>query len=132
MDFQHAREVLNQFDWSAAIDVLLIAVAIFAAFRLLSRTRAITLLRGAVALVLVLVILGLAFDLTAIQRQLKAVGIFARLFLSRGRGSHLDDIVPVLRRIAKLGLMYPETATLSAWLDHEVVPAAARRIEQLS
>lgn len=67
MDFQHAREVLNQFDWSAAIDVLLIAVAIFAAFRLLSRTRAITLLRGAMALVLVLVILGLALDLTAVN-----------------------------------------------------------------
>ena len=67
MDFQQAREVLNQFDWSAAIDVLLIAGAIFAAFRLLSRTRAITLLRGAVALVLVLVILGLAFNLTAVN-----------------------------------------------------------------
>ena len=73
-----------------------------------------------------------AFDLTAIQRQLKAVGIFARLFLTRGRGSHLDDIVPVLGRIAKLGLMYPETAALSAWLARDVVPAAARRIEQLS
>ncbi|MCY3505169.1 MAG: diadenylate cyclase CdaA [Chloroflexi bacterium] len=67
MDFQEAREVLNQFDWSAAIDVLLIAAAIFAAFRLLSRTRAITLLRGAVGLILVLVILGLALDLTAVN-----------------------------------------------------------------
>ena len=67
MDFQHAREVLNQFDWSAAIDVLLIAAAIFAAFRLLSRTRAITLLRGAVGLILVLVILGIALDLTAVN-----------------------------------------------------------------
>ena len=67
MDFQEAREVLNQFDWSAAIDVLLIAAAIFAAFRLLSRTRAITLLRGAVGLVIVLVILGLALDLTAVN-----------------------------------------------------------------
>ena len=67
MDLQEAREVLNQFDWSAAIDVLLIAFAIFAAFRLLSRTRAITLLRGALALILILVILGLALDLTAIN-----------------------------------------------------------------
>ena len=67
MDFQHAGEVLNQFDWSAAIDVLLIAGAIFAAFRLLSHTRAVTILRGAVALILVLVILGLALDLTAVN-----------------------------------------------------------------
>ena len=43
-----------------------------------------------------------AFDLTAIQRQLKAVGLFARLHLSRGRDSHLGDIVPVLRRISRL------------------------------
>jgi len=67
MDFQQAGEVLNQFDWSAAIDVVLIAVAIFAAFRLLSHTRAVTILRGAVALILVLVILGLALDLTAVN-----------------------------------------------------------------
>lgn len=67
MDFQQAREVLDQFDLSAAIDVLLIAAAIFAIFRLLSRTRAITLLRGAGVVVLAVVILGRAFDLTAVN-----------------------------------------------------------------
>ena len=66
-DFQNAREVIEQFDFSAAIDVLLIAAAIFAVFRLLSRTRAITLLRGAVALVLVVVIMGRVFDLTVVN-----------------------------------------------------------------
>ena len=66
-DFQSAREVIEQFDFSAAIDVFLIAAAIFAVFRLLSRTRAITLLRGAVALVLVVVILGRVFDLTVVN-----------------------------------------------------------------
>lgn len=67
MDFQQAREVLGQFDLSAAIDVLLIAAAIFAIFRLLSRTRAITVLRGAGVVVLAVVILGRAFDLTAVN-----------------------------------------------------------------
>ena len=67
MDFQQAREVLDQFDLSAAIDVLLIAAALFAIFRLLSRTRAITLLRGAGVVVLAVVILGRAFDLTAVN-----------------------------------------------------------------
>ena len=72
-----------------------------------------------------------AFDLTAIQRQLKAVGIFARLFLSRGRPSHLGDIVPVLNRIARLSAAYPETATLANWLAAEVTPAAERRLAPL-
>ena len=72
-----------------------------------------------------------AFDLTAIQRQLKAVGIFARLFLSRGRPSHLGDIVPVLKRIARLSAAYPETATLADWLAAEVTPAAERRLASL-
>lgn len=69
-----------------------------------------------------------AFDLTAIQRQLKAVGIFARLYLTRGRASHLGDIVPVLRRIAALAATYPETSALGCWLEADVVPAASRRL----
>ena len=73
-----------------------------------------------------------AFDLTAMQRQLKAVGIFARLYLSRGRASHLGDIVPVLRRIAALAKEYPETAALAGWLDDDVVPAARRRLGSLA
>ena len=70
-----------------------------------------------------------AFDLTAIQRQLKAVGIFARLYLSRGRGSHLSDIVPVLDRISRLGRDYPETAEFSAWIAAELLPRTAHRLE---
>ena len=72
-----------------------------------------------------------AFDLTAIQRQLKAVGIFARLFLSRRRSSHLGDVVPVLRRIARLSAAYPETAALADWLAAEVTPTAERRLATL-
>ena len=72
-----------------------------------------------------------AFDLTAMQRQLKAVGIFARLYLSRGRSSHLGDIVPVLGRIVRLAADYPETAALGEWLAADVVPAAADRLATL-
>ena len=69
-----------------------------------------------------------AFDLTAMQRQLKAVGIFARLYLSRGRASHLGDIVPVLHRIAALAATYSETKRLAGWLEAEVIPAAIQRL----
>lgn len=71
-----------------------------------------------------------AFDLTAVQRQLKAVGIFARLYLQRGRGSHLSDIVPVLQRLVAQARGHAETEQLAAWLQAQVLPAATRRIEQ--
>lgn len=70
-----------------------------------------------------------AFDLVAMQRQLKAVGIFARLYLQRGRDSHLGDILPVLKRIARLAHDYPETRDLAVWLDAIVLPRASRRID---
>lgn len=73
-----------------------------------------------------------AFDLTALQRQLKAVGIFARLHLSRRRDSHLGDIVPVLRRIGRLSRDYAETAQLAAWLTAEIVPRAERRLARMA
>ena len=73
-----------------------------------------------------------AFDLTAIQRQLKAVGIFARLHLSRGRDSHLGDIVPVLRRVSRLGRDHPETVEFATWIDVELLPRVVQRLEGLA
>lgn len=73
-----------------------------------------------------------AFDLVAIQRQLKAVGIFARLYLARDRRSHLGDIVPVLERIAALAANYAETSGLAQWLRADVLPAAIRRLQPLT
>ena len=71
-----------------------------------------------------------AFDLVAMQRQLKAVGIFARLYLQRGRDSHLGDILPVLKRIARLAHDHSQTRELAAWLDAVAVPRAATRLGQ--
>ena len=73
-----------------------------------------------------------AFDLVAMQRQLKAVGIFARLYLSRARPSHLPDIVPVLERIERLGRSYPETADLAHWLADVALPRARNRLTDTS
>lgn len=67
-----------------------------------------------------------ALDFTALQRQLKAVGIFARLWLQRGRTSHVGDIVPVLRRIAALARHYGETRDLARWIDAEVLPRLSK------
>ncbi|MDE0661570.1 MAG: phosphotransferase [Gammaproteobacteria bacterium] len=71
-----------------------------------------------------------AFDLTAIQRQLKAVGIFARLYLGRGRSSHLGDIAPVLGRVSRLARHYPETAEFADWIGVELLPRVVDRLEE--
>ncbi|MYE25204.1 MAG: phosphotransferase [Gammaproteobacteria bacterium] len=57
-----------------------------------------------------------AFDFTAIQRQLKAIGIFVRLRYRLGRGSHLADVLPVLRRVIALCRGYEELGALADWL----------------
>ncbi|MCC7366350.1 MAG: TIGR00159 family protein [Dehalococcoidia bacterium] len=66
-DFDHLRDILEQFEPSSAVDVLLIAVAIFSTLRLLSGTRAMTQLRGALGIILVVVVLGRIFDLTVVN-----------------------------------------------------------------
>jgi diadenylate cyclase len=66
-DLDHVREVLRQFGPTSVIDVLLIAAVIFASLRLLSGTRAITQLRGALMLILLIVVVGRLFDLTVVN-----------------------------------------------------------------
>lgn len=51
--------------------------------------------------------LTLWFDYTALQRQLKALGIFARLMLRDGKDTHLQHIRPVLVRMQDLTKSYP-------------------------
>lgn len=67
-------------------------------------------------------------DFTALQRQLKAVGIFARLWLRDGRDSHLPHIVPLLERIGALAAAYPELAALAEHVDR-VLSCARSRLE---
>lgn len=66
-DLSHIREVLGQFTFSSAIDVLVIAVVIFSTLRILSGTQAMTRLRGALVLFLGFVVIGRLFDLTVVN-----------------------------------------------------------------
>ncbi|MEX2080205.1 MAG: diadenylate cyclase CdaA [Dehalococcoidia bacterium] len=66
-DLDHIQEVLEQFTWSSAVDVLLIAFVIFATLRIVSGTRAVTQLRGALLLLLVAVLAGRLLDLTVVN-----------------------------------------------------------------
>jgi N-acetylmuramate 1-kinase len=70
-------------------------------------------------------------DLTAVQRQLKALGIFARLELRDARPSHLVDIAPVLDQLIDVTRGYPDFAAFGDWLAERIRPqthaALARR-----
>jgi aminoglycoside/choline kinase family phosphotransferase len=66
--------------------------------------------------------LATVFDLTACQRQLKALGIFARLELRDGRPSHLVDIAPVLDRLIETLRSQRGYGGFADWLAGRVRP----------
>ena len=61
-----------------------------------------------------------ALELTAIQRSLKAVGLFIRLSLEQGRDSHLQHIDRVLGRIARLSNNHIELRAFSSWIGDDI------------
>ena len=65
-----------------------------------------------------------ALDLTALQRQFKAVGIFARLWLRDGKPTHLRYIAPVLDAMQEIAVLYPEVQGLHPWLQRLAAEAA--------
>lgn len=67
-----------------------------------------------------------AIDLLAIQRQLKAIGIFARLASRDNKTSHLPHIKPVLGNLVDLCSRYQELQLLSNWLADSLVDSAER------
>ena len=56
------------------------------------------------------------FDLMGVQRHLKVVGIFARLYYRDGKARYLDDIPRVLRYIQEVLPLYDELAPLASLL----------------
>lgn len=59
------------------------------------------------------------FDLMGVQRQLKAIGIFARLYLRDGKPGYLKDIPRTLNYILQLGDRYPEIRDLQTYLKQQ-------------
>jgi aminoglycoside/choline kinase family phosphotransferase len=74
---------------------------------------------------------ALDVTLTAIQRQLKAVGIFVRLRLRDGKTTHLEHVLPVLDSISRLAAPLPQLAPLADWLATLDRSNIARRIDEL-
>lgn len=65
------------------------------------------------------------FDWMGLQRHIKCVGIFSRLFLRDGKSGYLPDIPRTFAYLKRVCEAYPEFAEFNVWLDQTVVPAMA-------
>jgi N-acetylmuramate 1-kinase len=60
------------------------------------------------------------FDLTGLQRHLKVLGIFARLFYRDGKPQYLKDLPRVLEYVRDTALVYPETAAFAEFITGRI------------
>jgi aminoglycoside/choline kinase family phosphotransferase len=62
------------------------------------------------------------FDLMGLQRHIKVLGIFARLFYRDGKPGYLDDLPRVLAYAREAAALYPETAELARYIAERIDP----------
>jgi aminoglycoside/choline kinase family phosphotransferase len=62
------------------------------------------------------------FDLMGLQRHIKVLGIFARLFYRDGKAGYLEDLPRVLAYTREAAALYPETAELARYIDERIDP----------
>ncbi len=67
------------------------------------------------------------FDWMGLQRHLKVLGIFARLWLRDGKARYLEDLPLVIRYVLEVADAYPETREFAGWFADRVLPALAGR-----
>lgn len=62
------------------------------------------------------------FDLMGLQRHIKVLGIFARLWLRDGKPRYLNDLPLVLRYTLEVTAAYPELEAFNQWLHKRILP----------
>jgi aminoglycoside/choline kinase family phosphotransferase len=67
------------------------------------------------------------FDLMGVQRHLKAIGIFARLWHRDGKSGYLKDIPRTLNYVRVVSGAYPELRFLQQLIDTRLLPALQKR-----
>jgi hypothetical protein len=63
------------------------------------------------------------FDLMGLQRHIKVLGIFARLYYRDGKAGYLKDLPRVLDYARATAAVYPETAEFAEFLTQHIDPA---------
>ena len=72
------------------------------------------------------------FDLIGVQRHVKVLGIFSRLWYRDGKSGYLQDLLLTLEYVRDTSTRYPELAKFSALLERRIVPALARANERVA
>jgi aminoglycoside/choline kinase family phosphotransferase len=65
------------------------------------------------------------FDLIGLQRHIKVLGIFARLFWRDGKPGYLGDLPRTLQYVRDAAALYPELAAFSRFVEQRLVPGLA-------
>jgi aminoglycoside/choline kinase family phosphotransferase len=65
------------------------------------------------------------FDLIGLQRHIKVLGIFARLYFRDGKPGYLPDLPRTLRYVCEAANLYGELSEFAAWLERRVLPLFA-------
>lgn len=71
------------------------------------------------------------FDLMGLQRHIKVLGIFARLYYRDGKSGYLQDLPRVLAYTHAAAARYPETSEFAEYIETHIGPrfdAAQRRV----
>lgn len=63
------------------------------------------------------------FDLMGMQRHIKVLGIFSRLWLRDGKAGYLDDLPRTFAYLYRVASRYEELEPFVRWLDQRVIPA---------
>jgi len=75
------------------------------------------------------------FDLAGLQRHIKVLGIFCRLYYRDGKRQYLHDLPRVLNYVHATAAAYPETAAFSNFIETRILPdfpaAQARALAQV-
>jgi aminoglycoside/choline kinase family phosphotransferase len=66
------------------------------------------------------------FDLIGVQRHIKVLGIFARLWYRDGKSGYLNDLPLTLEYVRDTCSRYPELAGMREFLEEHVVPELPR------
>jgi len=67
------------------------------------------------------------FDFMGLQRHLKVLGIFARLFLRDNKSNYLKDLPLVMRYTLEVADQYPEFDQFSQWFKTILLPACEQQ-----
>jgi len=62
------------------------------------------------------------FDLMGLQRHIKVLGIFARLYLRDGKTSYLEDLPLVIRYTLEVAEQYPQSQAFAQWFKRKLLP----------